>query len=205
MASPAKLVGLGATICSLSGTADLMSIIFDWQLLIGLGPLLSLLPVWNRDIQGKDRCRDRDCCACDPPSAAVMVLEDWDGEHRQREQQAEPGSDHTDPMADPPGHVFAVLALELRSTRAMGQKLREEDDHEGHACAGVKIVWRHLQCLSVHRLRQAGQTLDPQTIACANPVDSDTTPAAAGMNPAASPACLPGLNHKLSLQARREQ
>jgi hypothetical protein len=39
-----------------------------------------------------------------------------------------------------------------------------------------KIVWRHLQCLSVHRLRQAGQTLDPQTIARANPVDSDTHP-----------------------------
>ena len=76
MAGPAKLVGLGATICSLSGTTDLMSIIFECQLLIGLGPLLSLLPVWDRDIEGKDRCGDRGCCANDPPSAAVAVLED---------------------------------------------------------------------------------------------------------------------------------
>src|SRR4029450_4946340 len=96
------------------------------ELSVGLRPLLSLLPVWNRDIQGKDRCRDRDCCANDPPSAAVMVLEDRGTRHRQRERQAEPGRDHTDPMADPPGDAFAVLALELRSTRAMGQKLREE-------------------------------------------------------------------------------
>jgi hypothetical protein len=81
MAGPAKLVGLGATICSLSGTTDLMSIIFDWQLWIGLGPLLSLLPVWDRDVQGKDRCGDRGYCADDPPSAAVVVLEGWDGEN----------------------------------------------------------------------------------------------------------------------------
>lgn len=80
MAGLTKLVGLGATICSLSGTTDLMSIIFDWQLWIGLGPLLSLLPVWDRDVQGKDRCGDRGCCANDPPSAAVVILEDWDGE-----------------------------------------------------------------------------------------------------------------------------
>jgi hypothetical protein len=56
-----------------------------------------------------------------------MVLEDWESQHRQREQQAEPGSDHTDPMADPPGDVFAVLASELGSTRAMGQKRRERE------------------------------------------------------------------------------
>jgi hypothetical protein len=47
----------------------------------------------------------------------------------------------------------------------MRQKLREEDDHEGRACAGVEVVWRHLQCLSVHWLRQAGQTLDRHTTA----------------------------------------
>jgi hypothetical protein len=50
-----------------------------------------------------------------------MVLEDWESQHRQREQQAEPGSDHTDPIADPPGDVFAVLAPELGSTRAMAR------------------------------------------------------------------------------------
>jgi hypothetical protein len=94
-----------------------MSIIFDCQLLIGLGPLLSLLP-----------------------SAAVAVLEDRDGENCQRDQQAEPGSDHADPMADPPGDVFAALAPELGSTRAMGQKLREEDHHEGRDRPSVEIV-----------------------------------------------------------------
>ena len=45
-----------------------------------------------------------------PPSTAVMVGEGRDSEHRQREQQPKPGSDHTDPMADPPGKVFTVLA-----------------------------------------------------------------------------------------------
>lgn len=35
--------------------------ILRWRLLIGLGPLLSLLPVGDRDIQGKDRCGDRGC------------------------------------------------------------------------------------------------------------------------------------------------
>lgn len=93
-----------------------------------------------------------------------MVLEGWESENRQREQQAEPGSDHIDPMADPPGDVFAVLARELRPTRAMGQKLREEDDREGHDCSGVEIVWRHLRCLAVGRLHQVGQ-IWTQTIA----------------------------------------
>src|SRR4029450_12040925 len=83
--------------------------ILRWQLLIGLRPLLSLLLVWDRDIQGKDRCGDHGCWGCDPPGAAVMVLEGWESEHRQREQQAEPGSDHTDPMADPRGDVFLSL------------------------------------------------------------------------------------------------
>ena len=44
-----------------TSTNDLVGIIFPWQLLIGLGPLLSLLPVWDCDIQGKDCCRDGGC------------------------------------------------------------------------------------------------------------------------------------------------
>jgi len=113
------------------------------RLSVGLGPLLSLPLVGDRDIQGKDRCGDHGCCANDPPSAAIMVGEGWDSQNRQREQQPKPGSEHTDPMADPPGDVFAVLALELRPTGAMAEKLREEDDHEGHACPSVEIGWRH--------------------------------------------------------------
>ena len=60
-----------------------------------------------------------------------MVRKGWDRKNRQREQQAKPGSEHTDPTADPPGDVLAVLALELRPPHAMRQQLREEYVHEG--------------------------------------------------------------------------
>jgi hypothetical protein len=65
-----------------TSTDDLVGIP-RWELWIRVGPLLSLLLIGDRDIQGKDRCSDRSCCASDPPSAAVMVLEDGDCENCQ--------------------------------------------------------------------------------------------------------------------------
>ena len=66
-----SLQGLGRS------TNDLISVLC-WQRSIALRPLSSLLLGWNRDIKGQDRRGDRGCCASDPASATVMVLEGWD-------------------------------------------------------------------------------------------------------------------------------
>jgi hypothetical protein len=47
-----------ATTCQ-ADTLDPLVAISRWQLSIGLGALMSLLLVWDREIQGKDRCGDR--------------------------------------------------------------------------------------------------------------------------------------------------
>jgi hypothetical protein len=52
-----------------------------------------------------------------------MVLEGWESEHRQREQQAEQGNEYTDPVADPPGDAFAVFIGCARQGRPLIRRL----------------------------------------------------------------------------------
>ena len=148
---------------------------------------------------------DRGCCANDPPSAAVAVLEDRTA--RTASESSRP-SQAAITQIQWPIHQAMSSRPSLRNS---GRRVRWARNFVRRITTKAAIApayrnrLRHLQCLSVRRLRQAGQSLDPQAIARANPVDSDTHPAAARMGPATSPAFLPELNHKLSLQARREE
>jgi hypothetical protein len=74
-----------------------------------------------------------------------MAVESLNAQNRQSKQQAEPGGAHTDPVADPLGHVLPVPAPESRLTLAMREELRKEDDHEGRDRSRVEISRRHLR------------------------------------------------------------